>query len=146
MLLKVSQNSRENTCVRVSFIKKESLKHVSSYEFCKIFKTTYFIEHLRSVLLLSVLLFFVVLYLSYISVITHTFNTRQLETLNDRYICFFCLCFHSYFQFLILVFFRNQLETILAICKRNYLKWIGERQQNKCVTGGCKNLMKHLNK
>ena len=45
MFLKISQNSRENTCARVSFSKKETLTQAFSYEFCEIFKNTFFIEH-----------------------------------------------------------------------------------------------------
>ena len=49
MLLKISQNSQENTCARdsfliklqaCSFIKKVSLAQVLSSEFCEIFKNT----------------------------------------------------------------------------------------------------------
>ena len=46
VLLKISQNSRENTCARVSFlinfIKKEALVQFFSCEFCEIFKNNYF--------------------------------------------------------------------------------------------------------
>ena len=53
VLLKISQNSQENTCARVSFliklqaeacnfIKKETLAQVFSCEFCEIFKNTFF--------------------------------------------------------------------------------------------------------
>ena len=56
--LKISQNSQENTCVRVSFlmklqvsacnfIKKETLAPVFSCEFCKMFNNTFITEHLR---------------------------------------------------------------------------------------------------
>ena len=31
-----------------SFIKKETLAQVFSYEFCEIFKNTFFVEHLRA--------------------------------------------------------------------------------------------------
>ena len=59
VFLEISQNSQENTCARVSFliklqaeacnfIKKETLAQVSSCEFCKISKNTFFIEHLRA--------------------------------------------------------------------------------------------------
>ena len=41
MFLKISQNSQENTCTRVS------LAQVFSCEFCKIFKNTFFTEHFR---------------------------------------------------------------------------------------------------
>ena len=62
LLLKISQNSKENTCSRVSilielqaevynFIKKETLAQVFSCEFCEIFKNTFFIEHLWWLLL-----------------------------------------------------------------------------------------------
>ena len=53
VLLKISQNSQENTCSRVSFlmklqakacyfIKKETLVQVISCEFCEFFKNNYF--------------------------------------------------------------------------------------------------------
>ena len=53
LFLIILQNSQENTCVRVSFwiglqtevcnfIKKEPLPQVFSYEFCEIFKNTFF--------------------------------------------------------------------------------------------------------
>ena len=57
VLLKISQNLQENNCARVSFLiklqalgflKKETLAQAFSYEFCKIFKNTFFIEHLRT--------------------------------------------------------------------------------------------------
>ena len=68
MFLKISQNSQENTCARASFliklqaepcsfIKKEALAQVFSCGFCEIFKNTFFIEHLRWLLLLLVLNF-----------------------------------------------------------------------------------------
>ena len=52
VLLKISQNSQDNTCVRVSFliklqasaynfIKKETLVQVFSFEFCEISKNTF---------------------------------------------------------------------------------------------------------
>ena len=42
-LSKISPNSRENTCVRVSlFIKKETLAQVFYCKFCKILKNTFF--------------------------------------------------------------------------------------------------------
>ena len=56
MFLEISHNSQENTCPRVSFllklqvlafIKKETLAHVLSCEFCKISKITLFTEQLR---------------------------------------------------------------------------------------------------
>ena len=54
VFLEISQNSLENTCVRVSFlIKKETLAKVFSCEFCAIFKNTFFIEQLRWLLLLT---------------------------------------------------------------------------------------------
>ena len=57
MFLKISQNSQEKTCARVSFsiklqaqacnyIKKESLAQVFPCEICEISKNTFFIEHL----------------------------------------------------------------------------------------------------
>ena len=48
--LEISQNSQENTCVRVSFfVKKETLAQVFSYIFCEISnKNTCFTEHLRT--------------------------------------------------------------------------------------------------
>ena len=62
IFLKTSQNSQENTCARVSFfikfqasacnfIKKETLVQVFFCEFCEIFKNTFFIKHLRWLLL-----------------------------------------------------------------------------------------------
>ena len=56
VILKISQNSRENTCTRVSFlvklhaetwnfIKKETLAQVFSCEFYEIFMNTFFTEH-----------------------------------------------------------------------------------------------------
>ena len=57
VFLKILQNSQENTCTRASilrklqasacnFIKKETLAHVFSCKFCKIFRNTFFTEHL----------------------------------------------------------------------------------------------------
>ena len=50
MFLEISQNSKENTCVRVSFIynfvKKETLAQMLSCEFREISKNTFFTEHL----------------------------------------------------------------------------------------------------
>ena len=57
MFLKISQNSQEDTCARVSFLiklqaeacnflKKETLAQVFSCEFYEIFKNTLFTEHL----------------------------------------------------------------------------------------------------
>ena len=45
-VLKNSQYSQENTCVRVP--EKETPTQVFSCEYCKIFKNTYFEEHLRT--------------------------------------------------------------------------------------------------
>ena len=64
VLLEILQNSQENICTRVSFlikfqaeacnfIKKETLARVFSCEFCEISKNTFFIEHLRWFLQLS---------------------------------------------------------------------------------------------
>ena len=61
-ILEISQNLRENTCARISFliklqaearnfIKKETLAQVFSCEFCEISKNTFFTEHLRWLLL-----------------------------------------------------------------------------------------------
>ena len=58
VFLKISQNSQENTCARVSFwiklqtsscnfIKKQTLAQVFSCTFCEIFKNTFFTEYLR---------------------------------------------------------------------------------------------------
>ena len=54
--LKISKNSQENTCARVTFFiklpaKKETPGQVFSSEFCKIFKNTFSTEHLRWLLL-----------------------------------------------------------------------------------------------
>ena len=55
VFLEISQNSLENTFVRVyfliklqacNFIKKETLTQVFSCEFCEIFINAFFIEHL----------------------------------------------------------------------------------------------------
>ena len=43
VFLEISQNSKENTYVRVSFIKKETLAQVFVYEVCEISKITFFI-------------------------------------------------------------------------------------------------------
>ena len=62
VFLTILQNSQEDTCARVSFLiklqasacnfmKKETLAQVFSCEFCKIVKNTFFIEHLRRLLL-----------------------------------------------------------------------------------------------
>ena len=59
LFLKISQNSQENNCARVSFfnktaglrpatlLKKETLAQVFSRKFCEIFKNTFFIKHLQ---------------------------------------------------------------------------------------------------
>ena len=57
VFLEISENSQENTCAGVfskqswrpqtsNFIKKETLAQVFSCEFCKIFKNTFFTDHL----------------------------------------------------------------------------------------------------
>ena len=50
MFLEISQNSQENTYVRAwsqhLFLKK-TVAQVFSWEFCEIFKNTFFTEHLR---------------------------------------------------------------------------------------------------
>ena len=54
MFSKISQNTQENTCARVSarvacnFIKKQILTRVFSCEFCEISKSTFFTEYLRT--------------------------------------------------------------------------------------------------
>ena len=58
MFLKFSENSQGNTCAIASFltklqasdnfVKKETLTHVFSFDFCEIFKNTIFTEHLRA--------------------------------------------------------------------------------------------------
>ena len=45
---KISQNSQENTCTRVSFLIRMTPAQIFSCEFCEIFKTTVFTEHLRA--------------------------------------------------------------------------------------------------
>ena len=61
-ILKISENSQEKTCARVSFLiklqneacnflKKDTLAQMSSCEFWEIFKDTFFIEHLQWLLL-----------------------------------------------------------------------------------------------
>ena len=51
MFLKISQNSQENICVRISFfckfIKKEILGQMFSCQFCDISKNIFYTEHLR---------------------------------------------------------------------------------------------------
>ena len=59
LLIIISQNSQESSCARIrflikfcklkscSFIKKQTLVLVFSYEFCKIFENTFLTEHLR---------------------------------------------------------------------------------------------------
>ena len=52
VLLEISQNSQENTRARVSFLKKfirkATVAHVFSCEFCLISKNNFFAEHLRT--------------------------------------------------------------------------------------------------
>ena len=57
LVLKISENSQENTCARVSFliklhacnfIKKETLTQFFSREFCEIAKNNFSTEHLRT--------------------------------------------------------------------------------------------------
>ena len=43
-VLKILQNSQENTCARISFLIK--LHFLFSCEFCEIFKNIFFVEHL----------------------------------------------------------------------------------------------------
>ena len=47
VFLQISQNSRENTCARVSFLIK-ALAQAFSSEFCETFKSNFFTEHLRT--------------------------------------------------------------------------------------------------
>ena len=66
---KISQNSQENTCARISYLiklqasacsctKKETLTQVFSSKFCEIFKDAFLTEHIRWLLLfLSIFLF-----------------------------------------------------------------------------------------
>ena len=57
VFLKISQNSQEKICARVSFlinfVTKETLAQVFSCEFCEIFKNTLFIENLLWLLLVK---------------------------------------------------------------------------------------------
>ena len=47
VFLKISQNSQENGCAGFSYvIKKETLVHVFSCEFCEIFESTFLTQHL----------------------------------------------------------------------------------------------------
>ena len=47
VVLKISQNSQENTCARVSFlIKTKTLAQVFPCEFCEILKNAFCTEHL----------------------------------------------------------------------------------------------------
>ena len=55
LFLKVSQNSHKKICARVwpaTLLKKETLAQMFSFEFCEIFKSTFFIEQLWWLLLL----------------------------------------------------------------------------------------------
>ena len=49
VFLKISQKLQRNTCATFqasgNFITKEALGQVFSYEFCEIFKNTFFMEH-----------------------------------------------------------------------------------------------------
>ena len=54
VLLKILQNSQENICARVCFLRKLQASGVFS-EFCEIFKNTYFTEHLWWLLLKEVM-------------------------------------------------------------------------------------------
>ena len=48
VFFKISQNSRENTCARVSFLIKLQASDIGVFcEFCEIFKITFFTEHLQ---------------------------------------------------------------------------------------------------
>ena len=55
VVLKISQNSQENTyvgvCLTWNFTKKETPTQLFYCEFCEIFKNTFFIKHLRWLLL-----------------------------------------------------------------------------------------------
>ena len=68
MFLKISENSQENTCAKVSFsvksqaqacnfIKKEAVTQVFSREFCETFKNTFLKGHLRWLLLILYITF-----------------------------------------------------------------------------------------
>ena len=46
VFLKISQNSQENTCAKVSLLIKLQAQ-LFSCEFCEFFKNTFFIEHFR---------------------------------------------------------------------------------------------------
>ena len=59
MLLKLSQNSQENTCARVNFIWKETLAQVFLCEFCEISENT-FLQNTSGRLLLKSLMLFAV--------------------------------------------------------------------------------------
>ena len=51
MFLKMSQNSQEHTCARLSFLMKlqaEALAQLFSFEFCEVSKNNFFTEHLRA--------------------------------------------------------------------------------------------------
>ena len=51
VFLKISENSQENTCDRVFFIRKDTQAQVFSCEFCENFKNKFFVVQLRSMLL-----------------------------------------------------------------------------------------------
>ena len=92
VFLEISQNSKENTCARVSFlvkvqacsfIKKGTLTQVFSCEFCKISQNTFLTEHLwatasfnerAKIFITSVII------ISIISKVTHFFTlTERLQ-------------------------------------------------------------------
>ena len=56
-VLKISSNSQENICFKVSFLIIETSAQVFSSEFCEIFKDTFIIEHLWQLLLYKRLIF-----------------------------------------------------------------------------------------
>ena len=56
--LGISQNSKENICARVSFLKKEALAQVFSVNFAKFIRTPFFIEHLSRLLLRRIILLY----------------------------------------------------------------------------------------
>ena len=48
VFLKISQNSHEHTCARVSYLLERDSGTLFPCEFCEIAKNTFFTEHLRT--------------------------------------------------------------------------------------------------
>ena len=91
---KISQNSQENTCARVSvliklqtlgnFLRQEALPQVFSYEFCEICKNTFFIEYLRWLLFVNILSFRLSSVTSKVSVATLSMYSFDGKGMNNH--------------------------------------------------------------